>query len=106
MADLMSDLVPASGSQIDLGNAYEVLAAIPAENLWLANFTSQNTRESYRRALGQFIALMGIDSTEALYWRVSDLLCNCDLIHASGKGSCDDGIQGNARRIAEWLRMP
>ena len=56
MADLMSDLVPASGSQIDLGNAYEVLAAIPAENLWLANFTSQNTRESYRRALGQFIA--------------------------------------------------
>ena len=49
MADLMSDLVPAFGSQIDLGNAYEVLAAIPAENLWLANFISEHQRELQAR---------------------------------------------------------
>jgi hypothetical protein len=35
--------------------------------------------------------------------RVSGLLCNSDLIHASGKGSCDDDLEGNAGRAAEGL---
>ena len=42
--------------------------------------------------------------TAASRLRVSDLLCNCDLIHASGKGSCDDDIQGTAGRVSEGLR--
>jgi len=50
--------------------AFEVLAGIRAENLWLANFSSPNTRDAYERAVGSFIATLGIDSPDALY-RVS-----------------------------------
>jgi len=63
----MSDLIASTGKGLDLASAFDVLGAVPAENLWLANFTSSNTQASYRRSVGHFIATMGIDSPEALY---------------------------------------
>ncbi len=42
------------------------LAALPAETLWLQNFLSAQTRETYKKALEGFIEFAGIDSLEAL----------------------------------------
>lgn len=44
-----------------------VLKEISAERVWLANFTSANTRMVYRNAVADFLVTMGIDSPEALY---------------------------------------
>lgn len=63
----MKHPITSSKTEIDRARAFHVLAAVPAENLWLANFTSSNTRQSYRRSVGHFIATMGMDSPEALY---------------------------------------
>ena len=38
--------------------------------------------------------------------RVSDLLCNCDLIHASEKGSCDDDIEEILDELLEGCERP
>ncbi len=44
-----------------------VLSKISAEKVWLANFTSNNTREAYKRAVVEFIAFHGIKSPEQLF---------------------------------------
>lgn len=44
-----------------------VIASSRAENLWLANFTSANTKATYRRAVADFLLDMGIDTPDALY---------------------------------------
>lgn len=68
-----------------LAHAYQLLAATRAETLWLANFTSANTKATYRRAVADFLADMGIDSPEALY-RVSQahVVAWRDLLKAKG----------------------
>lgn len=38
----------------------ELLAQVPEESLWLANFTSARTRETYQQAIGQFVAFAGL----------------------------------------------
>ena len=53
--------------QNKLVEAYNVLQHISAENVWLANFPSANTKEAYKRAVGDFIADMGIDAPQKLY---------------------------------------
>lgn len=58
---------PVPVSETALGNAYHVLAETRAESLWLANFTSANTRMVYRNAVADFLVTMGIDSPDALY---------------------------------------
>ena len=64
----MTELVPSSGSsELDLSAAYELLAEMPAERLWLANFMSGNTRKAYRNAVAQFMAVMGISDQDGLY---------------------------------------
>ena len=54
-------------SELSLDRAYSVLAKIPAESVWLANFHSDNTRNAYRRAIGEFIATCGLATPEELY---------------------------------------
>ena len=61
----MNDLIQIPKN--DLANAYELLAEVRAENLWLANFISADTKDNYRRAVGSFIQQMGIETPEALY---------------------------------------
>lgn len=48
-------------------DGFDVLANIPAEQVWLANFTSENTREAYLRAVREFIIALGLRSAEELY---------------------------------------
>ncbi len=53
----------------DLANhdAFDVLANVRSENVWLANFPSQNTRDAYQRSVASFIATIGINSPDELY---------------------------------------
>ena len=53
--------------QKDLAHAYEVLSQVQPENIWLANFHSDNTRSAYKQAVGDFIHDMGIDTPNKLY---------------------------------------
>lgn len=38
----------------------DLLAAVPESSVWLANFTSDATRNTYRLAIGEFVAAMQI----------------------------------------------
>ena len=55
-----------AGGLYDHG-AFEVLAQVRAERVWLANFSSENTREAYHRAVASFIATVGITAPQDLY---------------------------------------
>ncbi len=57
------------GKKGNLANhdAFDVLANIRSENVWLANFSSQNTRDAYQRSVASFIATIGINSPDELY---------------------------------------
>ena len=63
----MNELI--APGETGLVRAFDVLAAVPVESVWLPTSRS-NTRASYRRSVGHFIATLGIDSPEDLY-RVS-----------------------------------
>lgn len=54
-------------STAGLEPAYSLLAKVRAENLWLANFTSENTQAGYKRAVGEFILFNGIVTPDELY---------------------------------------
>ncbi|MCP4021112.1 MAG: tyrosine-type recombinase/integrase [Desulfobacteraceae bacterium] len=45
---------------------FEKLKEVPQEILWLANFNSENTRVTYEKALMQFMAFLGISTTDQL----------------------------------------
>lgn len=73
-----------------LAQAYEVLSQVSAENIWLANYHSDNTKASYKQAVGDFIHDLGIDTPDKLYttsqahviaWR--DILKSKGLKHAT-----------------------
>ena len=49
-----------SRNQRHLKAFVDLRALVPEESVWLANFVSQNTRKSYRRAVDEFIAFHGI----------------------------------------------
>jgi site-specific recombinase XerD len=47
--------------------AFELLADMPAEAIWLANFTSDNTKERYRHSVAEFITMLELRSMDDLY---------------------------------------
>lgn len=47
--------------------AFEVLSNVRSENVWLANFPSENTRDAYQRSVASFIATLGITTPDDLY---------------------------------------
>ncbi|MEK7281346.1 MAG: site-specific integrase, partial [Chloroflexota bacterium] len=49
------DPVPGAGKP-----SLDLLAQTPEDSLWLANFTSDKTRETYRQAILQFIKAAGL----------------------------------------------
>ena len=60
-------LIDFKKGELEQHDAFAVLANVRSENLWLANFSSQNTRDAYQRAVGSFIATLGIETPDALY---------------------------------------
>ncbi len=60
-------LIEPKHGEIAIGRMFEVLKSSRAENVWLANFASQNTRDAYRRAVASFVATIGIETPEELY---------------------------------------
>lgn len=47
--------------------AFEVLSNVRSENVWLANFPSENTHGAYQRSVASFIATLAITTPDALY---------------------------------------
>jgi site-specific recombinase XerD len=60
-------LIEFGKSQIGQHDAFDVLSNVRSENVWLANFSSENTKEAYRRSVASFIATIGITTPDDLY---------------------------------------
>jgi len=60
-------LIEPKGGELTAGRIFDVLKRVRAENVWLANFSSTNTKEAYKRSVASFIATMSIEEPEELY---------------------------------------
>jgi len=60
-------LVEISNTGLTDHGAFDVLSNVRSESVWLANFSSQNTREAYQRSVSSFIATIGIASPDDIY---------------------------------------
>ncbi|WP_299378293.1 tyrosine-type recombinase/integrase [uncultured Tateyamaria sp.] len=60
-------LVEFGNGELDAHAAFDVLSNAREENAWLANFSSHNTRQTYRRAIASFVATLDISSPDDLY---------------------------------------
>lgn len=65
--DDVPDLIEFKKGELEQHSAFDVLSNVRSENLWLANFASQNTREAYQRSVASFIATIGIATPEEMY---------------------------------------
>lgn len=61
------ELIEPNNQEITTGNIFELLKQTRAENTWLANFSSVNTKDSYKRAVASFIATLSINNPDELY---------------------------------------
>ncbi|MEM6888149.1 MAG: tyrosine-type recombinase/integrase [Pseudomonadota bacterium] len=59
-------LIP-STQTLKASSAKDALAAVPEEQVWLANFTSSRTKATYANAVREMVGFLGIDSPEQLY---------------------------------------
>jgi site-specific recombinase XerD len=60
-------LVEISKDELREHSAFDALSDVREEQAWLANFASDNTRDAYQRAVGSFLATVGITTPEDLY---------------------------------------
>lgn len=60
-------LVEPKSGELTTGRIFDMLQDVQAEKVWLANFSSFNTREAYKRAVASFVATVGIETSEELY---------------------------------------
>ena len=60
-------LIEVTAGELDTNPAFASLSDVRAESVWLANFSSLNTRAAYQRAVGSFIATVGIATPDDLY---------------------------------------
>ena len=51
-SDGVNPLVEFKKGEFEKHAAYDVLADVRSANVWLANFSSRNTRDSYKRSVG------------------------------------------------------
>ncbi len=76
------DLIPKTETENHLANvsSLDALAGVPESSVWLANFTSECTRRTYRQAITEFVAVMDIQDesdwkkikpAHAIAWRES-----------------------------------
>ena len=65
--DNVKPLVEFKKGELETSDAFDVLSSVRSENIWLANFSSQNTRDAYQRSVASFIATVGISSPDELY---------------------------------------
>jgi len=60
-------LIEASTADLTTGRVFDMLNEVKAEQVWLANFSSNNTRDAYKRAVGSFVRTLGIENSQELY---------------------------------------
>jgi site-specific recombinase XerD len=60
-------LVEFKKGALESHSAFELLKNVREENSWLANFSSENTRQAYRRAVASFVATVGGGTPDELY---------------------------------------
>lgn len=53
--------------RVDASSAVAILAQVPAEQVWLRGLESERTRAAYRGDVAQFIAFLGVRSSDELY---------------------------------------
>ncbi len=61
---------PATGralSKVDPSSQVALLAAVPAEEIWLASLESLHTRIAYQRDVRQFVAALQVGTRDELY---------------------------------------
>ena len=63
----MKSQIEIKKGELETHDAFEVLSNVRSENVWLANFSSENTRDAYQRSVASFIATLGITSPDDLY---------------------------------------
>lgn len=61
------ELVQFKKGALEEHRAFDVLANVRAENVWLTNFSSSNTRDAYHRSVASFVATIGIETPDELY---------------------------------------
>jgi site-specific recombinase XerD len=61
----MTQLIEKSNNE--LTRAYDVLNSVSEERVWLANYTSKNSRENAHRSVASLIAFTGIKTPQELY---------------------------------------
>lgn len=65
--DDVRPLIEFTKRELQTAPAFDVLSNVRSENVWLANFASQNTRDAYQRAVASFIATINIATPDDLY---------------------------------------
>ena len=65
--DDVKALIEFKKCDVELHDAFAVLSNVRSENVWLANFASQNTRDAYQRSVASFVATIGISTPDDLY---------------------------------------
>lgn len=63
----VNPLIEITNTELEQSAAFAALTEVRAESVWLANYASRNTRAAYQRAVGSFIATVGIATPEDLY---------------------------------------
>lgn len=63
----IKNLIDFDKGKLEHCDAFEVLSNVRSENVWLANFASENTRDAYQRSVASFIATLGINTPDDLY---------------------------------------
>ena len=58
---------PAEVAPAALQGAIELLAALPAEDVWLEGLESARTRRAYKNDVADFVASLGVRSSDELY---------------------------------------
>jgi hypothetical protein len=66
-ANVGKALIEIKRGELEQSVAFEVLSNVRSEIVWLANFSSTNTRDAYQRSVASFIATINITTPDDLY---------------------------------------
>lgn len=72
-------------ADVSIDRLFDIASQVSEPSVWLANFGSENTRQTYGRSVADFIAKMGLQTHEELYSVTqAHIIAYRDLLKASG----------------------
>lgn len=81
----------------------DFLAAVPAPQVWLANFTSQRTRDTYLKAVEEFARLLEVRSAEDLA-RITQAHVIAFREHLSGQGAAPATVYNRLSAVSSLFK--